>query len=290
MNGKYKQAYAARMERVCDYITHHLDEELNLEQLSQVAHFSKFHFHRQFAEYTGITLNRYIQLMRLKRASYSLAFKHSDKIIDIAMEAQFENPESFSRAFKHAFGQTPSQFRHQPDWANWHLKFDFAQPTAEGVANMDIKIVDFPATRIAVYQHRGPIQYMNESIGRFIEWRKSSGLSPVYQKKTMAIAYDDPETTAPDKFRTDIGGEVDAPIPENPQGVVNSMIPAGRCAVLRHKGPHETIGKSVHAMFRQWLPDSGEELRDFPVFFDYLSLLPDTPEHELETDIYLPLK
>jgi len=38
------------------------------------------------------------------------------------------------------------------------------------------------------------------------------------------------------------------------------------------------------------LPSSGEELRDFPLYFHYLNLLPDTPENELMTDIYLPLK
>ena len=40
----------------------------------------------------------------------------------------------------------------------------------------------------------------------------------------------------------------------------------------------------------QWLPESGEELRDFPLYFHYLNLLPDTPPGELLTDIYLPLK
>jgi AraC family transcriptional regulator len=38
------------------------------------------------------------------------------------------------------------------------------------------------------------------------------------------------------------------------------------------------------------LPESGEELRDFPLFFNYLNLVPDVAEHELVTDIYLPLK
>jgi len=75
---------------------------MSLDTLYQIAHFSKFHFHRQFTGYTGITVNRFIQLMRLKRATYRLAFDKDQKIIDIALDAQFENPESFSRAFKQA--------------------------------------------------------------------------------------------------------------------------------------------------------------------------------------------
>ena len=110
MTGAKATAYAERLGKVFDYIDEHLAEDLSVERLSRVANFSKFHFHRQFSQYTGISVTRYIQLMRLKRASYRLAFGDI-RIIDIAMEAGFENPESFSRAFKSAFDQTPSQFR-----------------------------------------------------------------------------------------------------------------------------------------------------------------------------------
>ena len=72
---------------------------------------SPFHFHRQFAAYCGVPLGRYIQLLRLKRASYRLAFAPLDKVTDIALDAGFQHGESFSRAFKQTFGLTPSQFR-----------------------------------------------------------------------------------------------------------------------------------------------------------------------------------
>ena len=42
------QNYQARMRRVLDYIDRHLDSDLDLETVSGVAAFSKFHFHRQF--------------------------------------------------------------------------------------------------------------------------------------------------------------------------------------------------------------------------------------------------
>ncbi len=106
--------YARRINRVLNYIDKHLDEELTVDALSDVANFSKFHFHRQFSHHCGISLARYIQFMRLKRASYRLAFNPTAPIIDVALDSGFENPESFSRAFKAAFGQTPSAFRKTP--------------------------------------------------------------------------------------------------------------------------------------------------------------------------------
>ncbi|QWF72136.1 helix-turn-helix transcriptional regulator [Methylomonas paludis] len=48
--------YQDRLNRVCDYIHGHLDGDLSVERLSQVARFSKYHFHRQFGAYMGYPL------------------------------------------------------------------------------------------------------------------------------------------------------------------------------------------------------------------------------------------
>jgi len=61
--------YADKIHLVQAYIIKHLDEPLSVEFLSQVACLSKYHFHRQFAIYTGINISRYILMLRLKQAS-----------------------------------------------------------------------------------------------------------------------------------------------------------------------------------------------------------------------------
>jgi AraC family transcriptional regulator len=282
-----EQAYAERFERVFDYIERHLDEPLSVERLSRVANFSKFHFHRQFSQYAGINLFRYIQLLRLKRASYRLVFEPQVRIIDIALAVGFENPESFSRAFKLEFGQTPSRFRKQPVWKPWNEHYRC--PTRER-KQMEVRIVVFEQVRVAALEHQGAPGLLNESVRSFIDWRKSTGLSPIASSRTFGLAYDDPETTPPERFRFDICGEITSEVPANPQGVVNKMIPGGRCAVVRHCGSTDRVGESAYYLYRQWLPESGETLRDFPLFFHYLKLMPETPEHELLTDIYLPLQ
>jgi AraC family transcriptional regulator len=141
-----------------------------------------------------------------------------------------------------------------------------------------------------VLEHRGAPERVNDSARVFFEWRRESKLSPVKTSKSFGIAYDDPDTVEPAAFRFDICGSVTAEVPANSQGIVNKVIPGGRCAVLRHPGSHDRIGESARHLYREWLPASGEELRDFPLFFHYLNLKPETPEHELLTDIYLPLK
>lgn len=85
-------AYAERFARVLDYIEQHLGEELSVERLGREASFSKFHFHRQFSAYVGVSVSRYVQILRLKRASRQLVFEPDTKIIGIAYEAGFETP------------------------------------------------------------------------------------------------------------------------------------------------------------------------------------------------------
>ncbi len=42
-------------------------------------------------------------------------------------------------------------------------------------------------------------------------------------------------------------------------------------------------------LYREWLPQSGELPGDFPIFFHYVNVGPDVQEHEMVTDVYLPL-
>lgn len=283
-----EQAYAERFARVLEFIDRHLDEALPLRRLSRQSCFSAFHFHRQFSSYVGLSPGRYIQLARLRRASYRLAFNALEPITHIAHDCGFEHAESFSRAFKHAFGQSPSAFRKGPDWVAWSAPFQ--QITISESQTMHVRIITVPTVKVAALEHRAEPARLNDSVERFIAWRKQSGLSPIASSDTYGIAYDDPESVAPAEFRFDICGSVLAPVAANDYGIINKTIPGGRCAVVRHAGSLEHIASSVYYLYRAWLPKSGEELRGFPIYFHYLNLKSNTPEHELLTDVHLPLK
>lgn len=287
MSDQLSKIYVQRFEQVLAYIEIHLDEPLSVERLSRVAHFSKFHFHRQFSLYVGINVSAYVRLLRLKRASQQLVFSNK-RVVDIALDAGFESPEAFARAFRQAFAQSPSQFRKSPKWQPWNERFRLPPMTRS--EKMDVQIVDFKETKVALLEHHGAPERVNDSALIFIGWRKASGLSPVKTSRSFGIVYSDPDTTPADEFRFDICGEVAEDVPPNPQGVINSTIPAGRCAVVRHLGSHDRLSESIYPLYREWLPHSGEEARDYPLFFHYLNLVPEVDEHELITDIYLPLK
>lgn len=281
-------AYAKRFNAVLTYIEMNLDGDLSVEALSRVANFSKFHFHRQFAAYVGTPVARYVQWMRLRRAAHLLAGEEPCSVLDVAFGAGFDSSEAFSRAFKRTFGVAPTVFRQQPNWQIWSATL--VVPYLSRKLTMQVRIVDFSATRVAALEHNGPPGLVSESVNKFVDWRTRSGQSPVASSRTFGIPYNNPDTTPADEFRFDICGEIHEPIMPNALGVRESMIPGGRCAVIRHVGSTDHIGETIYPIYRDWLPASGEELRDNPLFFHYLSVFPETPQDQWQTDIYVPLK
>lgn len=294
MSSAAAEGYRARFRKVLEYIDDHLDEDIPVERLSSVAAFSKYHFHRQFTLLFGISVYRYVQLNRLKRAAYQLAFRNPSQIIDIALASGYEGPEAFSRAFKKSVGQSPSEFRKQPQWEPWYATY---QPLSELRINHmksenkadQVKIINFKDTKVATFEHRGASKLIGNSIRKFIEWRKQNNLPPSVSA-TFNIVYADPVETDPDDYRIDLCASTERDVADNQFGIVGKTIPGGRCAVLRHIGSDDNLRETVTYLYLEWLPQSGEELRDFPLYFQRVSLFPDVPEHEAVTDVFLPLK
>ncbi|WP_411379576.1 GyrI-like domain-containing protein [Pseudomonas sp. MPB26] len=281
-------AYTQRFNAVLAYIDAHLEGDLSVRALSQVANFSAFHFHRQFTAFVGVPVSRYVQLMRLRRAAHCLAERADHSVLDAALGAGFDSPEAFCRAFRRAFGMTPSAFRKRPDWQVWHAVF--AIPHFSRTIIMQLHIVDFPAVTVAALEHCGPPGLVNESVRAFVEWRMHSGQSPVASSRTFGIPYSNPDTTPAHAFRFAICGEIHEPVAANAFGVRELVIPAGRCVVVRHAGSPDHIGETIYPVYRDWLPASGEELRDHPLFFHYLSAYPETPQDQWQTDVFIPLQ
>lgn len=152
---------------------------------------------------------------------------------------------------------------------------------------MDVQIVDFPEIKVAVLEHHGSPALEHESVGQLITWRLENRLLPD-RHRTYGVHYNDPCTTPPAEYRVDLCISVEYDVPPNPQGVINKLIPAGRCAVVRHFGLRENVSAAVY-LYEVWFPDSGESLRDFPIFFHYVNVGPQVQAHEMITDVYLPL-
>lgn len=288
------RAYRARLRRVLAHIDANLDGDLSLDRLSAVAGCSKYHLHRQFSSLFGLGVHRYVQLARLKRASFTLAFRRPARVLDVALASGYESGEAFARAFKRAVGVTPTSFRARPRWAPcdaaWRplrtLRREHMRPTPR---LGDVAVVEFPETRVAELVHRGEHERVLETVQRFIGWRRRHRLPPSVSA-TYNIVYDDPDETPPEAHRFGICAAYDGEVAPNPEGVAAGVIAGGRCARLRHVGSDDTLPDTVRFLYGAWLPASGEALRDAPLFFQRVRSFPDAPEHEAVTDVFLPLR
>jgi AraC family transcriptional regulator len=284
--------YQDRLVKVINYIEANLDIDLDIEKLCQLAYLSKYHFHRQCSVFFGMPIMSIVKILRLKRAAFQLAYR-DEKIVNIALANGYESHEAFSRAFKKNFNQSPSDFRRSPDWSLWHSKYEpilkLRIKIMNNNVNVETKIVDFPKTLIATMEHRAAPNLIGMTIKKFIEWRKENKLPPS-KSRTFNLVYDDPNITVPENYRFDVCCSIDHAIEENTYGIVNKVIPAGKCAVIRHIGSDDSIGLAVHYLYAEWLNNSNFEVRDFPIFFERVSFFPEVPENEMITDVYLPIK
>jgi len=285
--------YLLRMQRVVDHIDRHLDGDLGLEVLSGIAAFSPHHFHRQFRAMFGIPLYRYVQMARMKRAASQLAYR-TETVTEIALNAGYEAPDSFARAFRQRMGQAPLAFREQPGWAAWAAAMvPLSQARSRimtqnfSIDNIDLREV--PDTSVAIMSHHGDPDRLGETIRRFIAWRKACGVRAA-NHATYTIFYTDPEISGPDAYHIDLATEIRRSLTTADEGVEAGVIPGGRCAVLRVIGNSDNLRPAAEFLYGTWLPASGEELRHFPLSAVRVRFFPDVPECDAITDLLLPLK
>ncbi len=152
---------------------------------------------------------------------------------------------------------------------------------------MEVSIVQFPETPVAVVEHRGSPALEHESVLKMIAWRKENRLPPEHHR-SYGIHYNNPQEVNQSDYRVDLGTNYEGEVSENSYGVVAKLIPACRCALARHLGSRANVTAAAY-LYECWLPNSGETLGEFPIFFHYVNVGPEVKEADMITDVYLPL-
>jgi two-component system, response regulator YesN len=100
----------AAVERVKAYVDAHLDGDLSLEHMADIAFFSPKYLSRVFRQVSGEGYLEYMNARRLARAKELLALREW-KINRIGVEVGFTTPPYFTRFFKRLTGSSPQEYR-----------------------------------------------------------------------------------------------------------------------------------------------------------------------------------
>ncbi|HDL6741230.1 TPA: MDR efflux pump AcrAB transcriptional activator RobA [Yersinia enterocolitica] len=106
---------ASIIRDLLSWLESHLDQPLALDNVAAKAGYSKWHLQRMFKDVTGNAIGAYIRARRLSKAAVALRLT-SRPILDIALQYRFDSQQTFTRAFKKQFAQTPALYRRAEDW------------------------------------------------------------------------------------------------------------------------------------------------------------------------------
>jgi len=275
-----KNDYLQSIYKVIHYIEENYNDDLTLDELSKVASFSKYHFHRIFKSIIGENLSEYIKRVRL--SSTTLKFKSDKKITQIALDSGYETNASFSKAFKNHFGITPKEF-------SQNVKKN------KGLKMQEPKIVELEPVEVLYVRKEGKYDTSAgeawEVLMKFAYTNKIKFKKNLMGKSAMmfGIGHDNPNIIDEEKQRYDACISWDDKTVK-PQGEISAKtIDGGNYAMFLHKGTYENL-KSTYDMIGDWIVQGGITLEDKPIFEKYLNRDPRrTKPENLKTQIYVPI-
>lgn len=105
-----QEEYIEKFIEICNYISAHCSDELNLETVASMSGFSKFYFSRLFKQFTNVSFYKYVNQKRIEKAA-ELLTEPKISITNVALSCGFDSLSSFIRMFKIVKGCTPTEFR-----------------------------------------------------------------------------------------------------------------------------------------------------------------------------------
>lgn len=270
-----QESYIRSVYKVIFYIEQNYHENLTLEELSRVAGFSKYHFHRIFKAVAGENLADYLRRARLQSAVLKL--KTTKNVTQIALESGYETNASFSKAFKKQFCITPKECAKE-------------MKMKRGTKMLKPTIVEIEPIEVLFVRKTG--NYMSSADAAWKTMVEFVTEHDLFEKAVAryGIAHDNPRVIEEQNLRYDACLELSQSGVQEQGEVTKKVITSGKYALFVHEGAYEFLGETFKNI-GDWIVENGIALRDEPQFQKYLDLDPTgVKEKDLRTEIYVPIK
>lgn len=308
---KNRSEYYARINRVMDYIDHHLEHTLELKDIAAIANFSPFHFHRIFTFLIGETPIDYIQRLRVEKAAMKLLQEPLLPITEVAYSYGFGSISLLSRTFKRYFGIPPTQFRQKEkpiftyngrlfskngQMLRKNLKTDLDSDSDLCSVefknfyfmNANVEIKEMPEMKAVYCRHIGPFHLIGEAYEKVARWAVPRGLYVPNVSKTATVTHDDPTVTDLDKIRQSACIIVTEDV--KVEGEIGKMvIPGGKYVVGHFELGMGEFQQAWNTMCH-WFTESGYQQGDGCPYELYHNDFTTHPEKKHIVDICIPIK
>jgi AraC family transcriptional regulator len=271
-----------------DYIEEHLEDDVDLERLAQIARCSAFHFQRMFSYLADLPLSEYIRRRKMTRAAVDLQ-NGNEKVIDIALKYGYESPTAINRAFQSVHGMAPSEARRGGVTLKAYPPIRF-KITVKGEAEMNYRIEKKGAFKIMGLREHYCMSIEDSMRGVPLFWQKTaqSGMIPrlctLMNGEIQGILGVSTCMNGKD-FDYYIAAASDR---ETPEDLSEYMVPECTWAIFECTGPMpEAIQNLQKRIVSEWLPGSGYEYANAPdieVYFEG-----DQRAEDYRSEVWLPV-
>ena len=234
------------LNKAINYIIENFTKPPNLDEVSKISGFSKFHFHRIFKEFTGETLKQFTKRIRLERAAFLLVFHKERSITDIALSCGFSSSQNFATAFKKHFDITAKAYKEKKSCQGIRVH------DPHTVSKYDIKLIFLNAFKV-VYE-RSFSAYSNDNF----KSKRNKILTEYPDKTYVGIFWDDPAITLEESCRYDHGYIIENNV--KPKKLATQAIEANTYIVLTLNFDELTKIDSIEIwnfLYSSWLPRHG---------------------------------
>ena len=118
------------LNEIIEYIEQNLENKIDYNDLAKILGVNEYTMQRIFSLLCNISISEYIRKRRLSNAGFDL-YHSNEKLIDIAIKYQYDNPTSFSRAFEKFHGIKPSMVKLNFEKLNIFTKIIFDEKIVE---------------------------------------------------------------------------------------------------------------------------------------------------------------
>ncbi len=304
-----KKEYIKRINNVQDYIEDNLYHNLTLEELSDIAGFSKYHFHRIFKGVSKESLFHYVTRNKLERVRSTLIARPDLSITDVAYKFGFTDSAIFSRTFKNYYKISPKAFREQ--YSNNCKDHDKSYLYNESIINnkeLDslqskenhvkgiVEVLTIDTIPVIYVRQTGAYTQLEDTFSSLIQklfnFALEENIIDFDKSKLLTIYHSHPDFSEEQNQRTSICLSIqsDINITENQDGIGYMLIPAGKYAVGHFEIDQSEYSDAWDYLYGDWLPQSGYLPRDSFPFEVYVSDPNSDPLRKHIVDIYLPIE